>query len=609
MLRRSVGPALVAGAAALTVTAIADHRDLTGDPNGATFYANNFDPNYGISGAISDTASTTVVFGPGAARPVKRYGAFIIYADAAADDPGMNTAVVRVVDGEILGAVSTFSSQGNSNLLAYFTAADGGPENTNINVQVDEFPNFYSDTIGRMMPDGRLFYRANLGGSGAQNNLETVKGDVLSQLPSLPEPTLGSEILTGTCTSGGTNTNCFLGVPDALSAGGSAYWVGNTNFNANDPNSPIPNGLNIWKYDTTGGPVAVGSPTYSYDQTAAAIYANNNGVPVTPLEDARQTQPLMENVSGTNYVVFGIGDDTDGGSARPRILVVDEFEVGPTYPAPDPNANFSDAIPVLPPQGWRFVDHQATGGGGGPFENKHFDINSKGELVVLAEYVDPVDPNTNMRSYAVLRYSANLGGGKILGFNSPTTIADATVTLPNQVDEGLVAGFTFDAISGVAINEAGNIAFYGNYDTGIPDPNNPLVTIKNSAVYFYEKSSGTIHRVISEGATVGSTPSVTIEGFFPSTGSDSFFAGSLADEDDVLVASYRDDGNVATLDTRGVLVLDLRKAGCEWDLNGDGKVCQEDLGLLLAGYGTIYTQANLGALLAQYNGGCGNPCQ
>jgi hypothetical protein len=46
---------------------------------------------------------------------------------------------------------------------------------------------------------------------------------------------------------------------------------------------------------------------------------------------------------------------------------------------------------------------------------------------------------------------------------------------------------------------------------------------------------------------------------------------------------------------------------CKWDLNGDGKVCQEDLGQLLAGFGTLYTQADLGGLLAEY-GTCGGPC-
>lgn len=47
---------------------------------------------------------------------------------------------------------------------------------------------------------------------------------------------------------------------------------------------------------------------------------------------------------------------------------------------------------------------------------------------------------------------------------------------------------------------------------------------------------------------------------------------------------------------------------CKWDLNADGKICREDLGLLLAGFGTVYSQADLGGLLAEYNGGCGCAC-
>jgi hypothetical protein len=49
-------------------------------------------------------------------------------------------------------------------------------------------------------------------------------------------------------------------------------------------------------------------------------------------------------------------------------------------------------------------------------------------------------------------------------------------------------------------------------------------------------------------------------------------------------------------------------SSCKWDLNGDGKVCQEDLGQLLSQYGTFYGQSDLGELLAQYDGGCGDPC-
>lgn len=52
----------------------------------------------------------------------------------------------------------------------------------------------------------------------------------------------------------------------------------------------------------------------------------------------------------------------------------------------------------------------------------------------------------------------------------------------------------------------------------------------------------------------------------------------------------------------------VKLSTCKWDLNADGKVCQEDLGQLLSQYGSVYNQADLGELLAQYDGGCGDPC-
>lgn len=56
------------------------------------------------------------------------------------------------------------------------------------------------------------------------------------------------------------------------------------------------------------------------------------------------------------------------------------------------------------------------------------------------------------------------------------------------------------------------------------------------------------------------------------------------------------------------IVRGVKAGGCKWDLDGDGKVCQGDLGQMLAGFGTTYFQGDLGELLAQYNGGCGAPC-
>jgi hypothetical protein len=63
-----------------------------------------------------------------------------------------------------------------------------------------------------------------------------------------------------------------------------------------------------------------------------------------------------------------------------------------------------------------------------------------------------------------------------------------------------------------------------------------------------------------------------------------------------------------TFFTDGVAVSADEPVTCEWDLNGDGKVCQIDLGIMLSLYGFQYDQSDLGGLLSQYNGGCGDPC-
>jgi hypothetical protein len=69
------------------------------------------------------------------------------------------------------------------------------------------------------------------------------------------------------------------------------------------------------------------------------------------------------------------------------------------------------------------------------------------------------------------------------------------------------------------------------------------------------------------------------------------------------------DDNVSAFDNFSITsgACGCGGAGCKWDLNGDGKVCQEDLGALLAGFGTLYNQADLGGLLSEY-GTCGGAC-
>lgn len=63
----------------------------------------------------------------------------------------------------------------------------------------------------------------------------------------------------------------------------------------------------------------------------------------------------------------------------------------------------------------------------------------------------------------------------------------------------------------------------------------------------------------------------------------------------------------AGIDAFQIKKIECATSECEWDLDGDGVVCQSDLGLLLAGFGVQYDQSDLGALLAQYNF-CGGSC-
>ena len=61
-------------------------------------------------------------------------------------------------------------------------------------------------------------------------------------------------------------------------------------------------------------------------------------------------------------------------------------------------------------------------------------------------------------------------------------------------------GQWINAISGVAINDAGNMAFVGLYDTGEPfDPNDPnSATRWDDAVYFYDNGEATLQQVLRE---------------------------------------------------------------------------------------------------------------
>ena len=549
------------------------------------------------AGDIMEAAPSTVVLGSGPALNTRRFVPVAIPSTGSL----LNASAVRVVDGDILGAVTCFSSTGGENLMWYFETADRFDANggfTSNNVVLDEFPDTVSDTPGQMLADGRLVFRANYAGA-TQNNLETILGDVRSQTPAFgTEPNSGDKILTGPGIDGAAGS-AFLGVPAAIEGDAGHIWVGNTNYDGGSGGVPV--ACNIWDYD--GTPQSVSTPAYSYMQSAAETFANNNGVVVDP-GDGRQSEPAFANVAGVNYVIFGINDTNDGGSGRPAILAIDAFEDGD---------GFTGAVAILPPSNSRFIDHKATGGGGSPFENKHFDMNSSGQLVVVAESIATVP------TYQLLLYNPIISGGRITGFEAPVLIADAgpNDTIPEGLggpimqDDGQGGLIAINAISGVGINEAGNIAFTATYDTGEVDEfGDPILS---SAAYFYDAANSTLHMVLAQddvvgNASVGST--ITI-GLMPQEGSESFYSTSLADDADVMSFTFH---NIVD-DSRGVLVIVV---GHDGDTDFDGDVDQADLGTLLSMYNTSFHsqaydpevdfncdgeigQQDLGILLANYD--------
>ncbi len=550
---------------------------------GAPVMAADFDPTT-VAGRVFDAGVSVPVFPAGAtAVAVRRWTPWLLDEASSAQ----NNAVVQIVNGRVFGAVSTFSSTGNPRLVVSFGTADAldaaGGYSSN-DVLVAESLN-HSNTIGNMLADGKIVYRANFAGT-AQNNIEWVQGTPGAQ--SVPVE-VGNEILSGPGTTGGSSTGAFLGTPGAIEDDSTSFFMGQSNF-TNDATVPV--GVNIWRYTfDPPTPLPVLTPTYTYSQAAAE---STYGI---PSGSGRQTQVRFAKVNGVNYVIHGVGNTTVGGSARPSVMVVDAFEDGDGY---------TGAIAINAPSGFRFIDHQATGGGASPFQNARFAMNSLGKLVVATESIA-----TSPRVYQVLSYQATFDtSGRINGFTGPTIIADAAQSGGSDVvPEGLSAS-TFVAVSGVAVNELGNIAFTASYDAA---------GTARTAAYFFDATAGVLHQVAREldvitGPDTGSgAPSVTL-GILPQDSSDGFFAAGLAPTANVMALTFRDQVPVA-LDRRGALVIAIGGLG---DANFDGRVGESDLGILLSAWQSVIgtpeydpqsdynadgrvDEADLGSLLGNWN--------
>jgi hypothetical protein len=539
-------------------------------------------------GRVFEAWDSSVVYGSGGAKLTRTWIPLLI------DDGGplLEDTVVRIVDNRIFGGVSLYSSTGGINGVVCFGMVDydfTGFDPVGSNDIVIYEASGYGDTVGRLLGDGRLVWRANYAGT-AQNGLEWAQC-VPNQLTPIPEPEEGEQILAGPGINGQLGT-AYIGTPGAIEHGANMY-VGNTNFDGFS--GDIPRAVNIWDYDPTAGPSPSQTPDYSYTQAGAEAFCNANGV-ACDADDGRQTQPVFALVEGVYYVVFGANDTDNGGSARPGLFCVDAFEDGDDY---------TGAIAVLPPAGYRFVDHQANGGGSNVYENNHFEMNSSGQLAALAEKItaDPTDPN-DAPTWRALLYNPVISAGRIVGYNSPILVADAG---PDDLlpDDGLAGPFYWDdpndpnnivtwynSISGVGINDRGNLAFTATYDTGVPfDPNDPnSPTIWNNAAYFWDAGTNTLHQVLREEDIVtydnGGSPIAVQLGLISREDSDAFMGSSLAKDADVLAVNFRPYTEDLVLgNARGVAVVAVGHNG---DVDFDGDVDLSDLAALLSAYGSQF---------------------
>ncbi|MCK4873486.1 MAG: hypothetical protein KAS72_12230 [Phycisphaerales bacterium] len=576
-----------------------------------TAVAGEYDPT-GLAGQCFDAEDSVVDQGVGDPMVIRRWIPFIL-----PDSPdAMNligSAVTRVVLGDLLGGLSTAGYEGFEdsipNMVAYFATADqvtpDGDTYVSNNVVLDEQPELWGDVVGQMLPDGTLALRAVYGEGmvvpNRQNNLQWVLSDVMSQLPPPPEPTDGFPILTGPGIDNDGLDTVYLGTPAALEDDPAVepmrFWIGNTN-SADAMMMIVPIGTNIWDYRGMVLPAAM--PDYTYHEAFGDEVLRENGY--FCLEgDARHTQPVLNRVNDLNYVLFGIGEITTGGSARPRMLVVDAYEDGD---------GFLNRIDIPAPWGHCFIDHTAYASPMGidptVLENKHFDMNTQGQIAALA--VAETDPEI----YKVLLYDPLFDfDGRIIGYVGPMVIAEA-----NPV--GGIPGDLVGLISGVGINDFGNIAFTAEYYA----PDEPGRAI-STAAYFYHAADDTLHQVLRTGDLIenqspdGGAP--IIVGPIPVAGIDAFFATNLADNANVMAVTFTPAVDQPGDLLRGATVM--LAVNHQGDTDFDCDVDQSDLGELLAAYDSVFMdgrydpevdfngdgaidQSDLGILLSRYGTSC-----
>ncbi|TVQ61191.1 MAG: hypothetical protein EA379_06740 [Phycisphaerales bacterium] len=603
-----------------TITAAATLLALCG-----AAFATNYDPT-GQAGQYEHTKTTTVVRGSGAATTATIWAPWILpEADAA-----QNSAVVQVdAQGVPYGAVSTFGGQTNPfRGIAAFGTTDAAGFNgvASNNTFITEGITNRSNSFGELVNDGTAVWRANFAGL-EQNNLEF-------RAP-LPWPASTSPVGAGTKvfgafpgiddTFGGT---AQLGTPGAERFNGTLY-TGVAAFDSGT--QAIPVGVNVYAGQNNNP----NAPFASWLQTGAPVPTIPAGLTSA---NTRQTQPVVRtlapdcNPDGELFVMFGVGfsgSSVTGGSARPVYFVIDQvnssnWSDGFVFIDADGDNDLSTANPDI-----RFVDHQATGGGTGPFTGGQFSINRRGQVVAVVE-----DRTVTPRGHSIRLYNPIWDENcNLVGYEAPIDIAVAGQDgIENNINNTTgTTTFTLLPLSGAAIDDNGNVSFTAITEvvTDVNAMGAPVLLGSTNSLFFWHAASDSLHRVVDGGLNgdvlpaLNSGPDLKL-GFFPvDTASDNFTRAGFSSDGLAMAFCFRnrgaanpafpgftpDGGNfVGGASVRGVVVVQLEEPDvsvpCPGDYNNDGVVDFGDLSTVLGAFGSTFDFNDLSLVLSNFGAIC-----
>ncbi|MGP1309097.1 MAG: hypothetical protein ACTS27_02735 [Phycisphaerales bacterium] len=589
-----------------------------------TAFAVDYDPT-GFAGQFVQNRNADVVRGMGGS-----FAPSLVYVPVILDeDDGLfNSPAVQnnaALNNTPFGVWTTFGSgaaQPPVRVVGAFGTTDASnPAGGSNDVFLSEGPTGASNTIGALVRDGTLVYRANFNSGVNQNNLEVrnIMWPMNTASPTTGSPTRVFGAFSGI--DGVAGGDVFLGTPGATRFNNDLF-SGVTTFNGGTPT--VLTGVNVY-VNLGNDPLA---PVDVWEADDVPLPTLPGPTPVTG--EVRQTQPGVQTVNLPNgeqavYTVFGVGFSVSSsgapfssGSARPIYFIVDEvngdnFADGFAFIDADGDNDLNIANPDV-----RFVDHQATGGGTSVFAGRQFDMNSRGQVVAVFE-----DRGITPRAYEIRLFNPifSAAGDAITGYEAPITIArsgqDGIVEDLQTVAGTPPAPAFLLPFSGVALDEAGRVAFVAvteKFETPAPGG---LIRLQNSTndLFVWEPCTETLHSVLKGGQsgdtlmTVPGNVGLSLGVFPVDQASDGFTGAGFSDVGGHLVVAFRNNADEGGVDrdtdglqdkggslrpglaneasVRGIVTLTLGEfiKDCPTDTNNDGSTNFADLNTILSNFG------------------------